>query len=109
MFSIFHKIFRVSFFVALTSVAAAFALFSVKADSPDIPRSRPYVGQLYVSLVPRNMRQVEAIWTSASVVLAPDDPAVVEHHVAINPLALSALKAAGIQKYISPFAFYIVL
>jgi hypothetical protein len=60
-------------------------------------RSRPYVGQRYASLAPKDRGEVDAIWASAAAVIEPHEPAVVEHRVAIRPEALRALQSAGIQ------------
>jgi MYXO-CTERM domain-containing protein len=95
MFSIIHPMSRFGFLFGLI-LTAVLATSSAKADGKDVTRSRPYVNQLYVSLTPSDMGQVEAIRTSASAVLAPNEPAVVEHHVAIDPAALTALRNAGI-------------
>lgn len=75
---------------------AMLAPISAHADSTQA-RSRPYVGQRYASLSPKNMAEVEAIWTRASAVLAPHEPQLVEHRVAIRPDDLRALEQAGIQ------------
>ena len=87
---------QVGLFVAFLCAALA-ANDSANADGSAAQRSRPYANQAYVSLTPTTMSQVEAIWQSASVVIAPEAPAVVEHHVAIDPVALRALQAAGIH------------
>jgi carboxypeptidase A2 len=81
---------------SLSLVLSTLAPFSAHAESTQA-RSRPYVGQRYASLIPKDRAQVAAIWTHASAVLEPHDPALVEHRVAIRPEALRALQDAGIQ------------
>ena len=92
-----QRLVRVGLFVALL-LATLVANNRANADgSSEALRSRPYASQLYVSLTPSSMSQVEAIWQRASVVISPEVPAVVEHHVAIDAVALRALQAAGIH------------
>lgn len=86
---------RVAAFTAWGAMLSTLAPFGAHADSTQV-RAKPYVGQRYVSLFPKDRAQVEAIW-SASTVLEPHDPALVEHRVAIRPEALRALQDAGIQ------------
>src|SRR5262245_17355032 len=71
---------RMVVLVTWSALLSTWAPFSARADSTQA-RSKPYVGQRYVSLSPQSMAQVEAIWTRASAVLAPHDPALVEHRV----------------------------
>jgi|GEM_PF-2666575 len=85
--------------MAWSAMLLTLAPVSARADSTQA-RSRPYVGQRYASLFPKDRAEVEAIWTSASAVLEPHDPAIVEHRVAIRPEALRALEQAGIQAHV---------
>lgn len=85
------------FRVAVVVAWSAMLVLAPLSAHADRARSRPYVGQRYVSLTPKDRAEVEAIWTSASAVIEPHDPAVVEHRVAIHPEALRALVNAGIE------------
>ena len=72
---------------------------SAAATSGDESLLRPHLYQdrVYVRAQPRDADEVERIWRIAEDVLAPHDPAVVEHELVVTRATLARLQAEGIR------------
>jgi MYXO-CTERM domain-containing protein len=62
-----------------------------------VARLRPYAGYRYVTALPRDEADVRSIWSVAEYVLAPHDPRLAPHRLAVTRASQRALEALGIS------------
>jgi murein tripeptide amidase MpaA len=86
--------------LALAQTVAAAARAADRVDV--VPRARPrfYQDRVYVRVRPRDAADLERIWNLAEDVVAPHDPALVEHDVVVTRDTLGRLQAAGLDAQI---------
>jgi hypothetical protein len=86
-------------FPRMFAVCLGLAWFPLASRAHGQVRIRPHVYDDFVlaSATPRDQAQVEALWRLAEHVLAPHDPALVPHRLAVSRGTLEGLRRAGID------------